>query len=283
MFETALVALDLSPAEWPIIDCLPDLRRWGIEKVILTHVIQVGYAQGAGYGHEEDYKAWLEECAAPIRVEGLKVAVSVRASGVPADEILAVADEVNASLLVIGSRGQNMVRTLFLGSVAREVIRRTTRPLLLEWVEPTADATQAHCEAVCRDTLGHVLLATDLSKHAGAAEAAAVALAGKAVQTDCLTVLAPAALDATPALPVMAKAALGAIMDRITTAGGRGEILVADGEAAETIASIAMERQCSLMIVGKQGQNWVEGMMIGSTAARLCETARRPVLMVPLG
>jgi nucleotide-binding universal stress UspA family protein len=281
-FETAVVALDLSPAEQPIIDCLPDLRLWGIKKVVLTHVIQVGYAQGAGYGHKDDYSAWLEECAAPIRAEGLNVSVSVRASGAPADEIIGVADESTADLVVIGSRGHNMARELFLGSVAREVVRKTKRPLLLEWVEPTADATEARCKAVCKNTLEHVLLATDLSKHASAAEAAAVMLADKAARTDCLTVLTSVARDATPALPIMANAALGAIMGRITTAGGRGDILVADGEPAETIARIADERRCTLLIVGKHGQNWIKSMVIGSTATRLCETVRRPVLMVPL-
>lgn len=34
--------------------------------------------------------------------------------------------------------------------------------------------------------------------------------------------------------------------------------------------------------VGKHGRGWVESMAIGSTAANLCEIARRPVLVVPL-
>ncbi len=36
MFETAWVALDLAPDEQPIIDCLPELQRWGVRRVILT-------------------------------------------------------------------------------------------------------------------------------------------------------------------------------------------------------------------------------------------------------
>lgn len=283
MFSTALVALDLSPAERPIIDCLPGLRRWGITRVVLNHVISVGYAQGAGYGKQEDYIAWLELCAAPLRAEGLEVTVALRASSTPAQELLAAARSSGADLIVIGSRARNMARSLFLGSVAREVIRHATLPVLLEWVEPAADATQAQCEAVCRDTLAHVLLATDLSKHASRAEVAAIALAGRAGRTDCLSVLTDAAREATPALPIMARAALDAILDKVRAAGGQGDALVAHGEPAATIAEIATTRDCSLIIVGKQGQNWIQGMLIGSTAARLCETARRPVLMVPLG
>jgi nucleotide-binding universal stress UspA family protein len=282
MFETALVALDLSPAERPIVDCLPDLKRWGTQKVVLTHAIQVGYAQAAGYGHEDEYRAWLEKYAAPLRAAGLEVSVVLRTGGAPAGVILGVARDSGANLIVVGSRGQNMVRSLILGSAAREVIRKSTLPVLLQWVEPTPGATKARCEAVCKNMLEHVLLATDRSKHAGAAEAAAVALAPKAARTDILTVLAPAARDAAMMVPMMAEAALDAIMDRIKAAGGSGETLVADGEPVGTIARIARERQCSLIIVGKHGQNWVKGMVIGSTAARLCEIAGRPVLMVPL-
>lgn len=43
----------------------------------------------------------------------------------------------------------------------------------------------------------------------------------------------------------------------------------------------AADSDTDLIIVGKHGQNWVKSMTIGSTAANLCEIARRPVLMVP--
>ena len=48
------------------------------------------------------------------------------------------------------------------------------------------------------------------------------------------------------------------------------------------IARVAQERDCSLIVCGKHGQHWVQSMVIGSTALRLCEMAGRPVLLVPL-
>ena len=63
MFETALVALDLQPAGTTIVDCLPELQRSVRGRVILAHMIQVGYQQHSGYGREEDYRAWLEKLA----------------------------------------------------------------------------------------------------------------------------------------------------------------------------------------------------------------------------
>jgi hypothetical protein len=88
------------------------------------------------------------------------------------------------------------------------MVRKTQVPLLLEWLEPTGHGAVTGCAAVCVDTLRHVLLATDLSKHAGAAERAAVAMAPDAQRVDCLVVLTQDEIDATPALPLMARVAL---------------------------------------------------------------------------
>lgn len=277
MFNAALVALDLAPAERPIIDCLPELRRWGVQRVVLTHVIQVGYLQGAALAYEKDYVDWLEKLAQPLRDAGLEVAVSIRASGLPADEILKAATQHGADLIVIGSRGHNLISKLFLGSVARAVIRKTTRPLLLEWLEPTAAGTLQTCEAVCKTTLRHVLLATDLSTKATAAEQAAIHLAAKAEQVDCVYVMDGATPRSSPAV----QAALTALVQRIDAAGSHGEHFVLEGKASSEIARHAANRDVSLIVVGKRGKNPLASLLLGSTAANLCEIAGRPVLMMP--
>jgi len=89
------------------------------------------------------------------------------------------------------------------------MVRKTPVPWLLEWLEPATHGAATGCAAVCVDTLRHALLTTDLSKHAGAAEDAAVALAASAQRVDSLTVLTPEAIDATPALPLIAPGGAG--------------------------------------------------------------------------
>lgn len=284
MFRTALLALDLSPAQAPLLGCMPALRSWGVERVVVVHVIRVGYAQGPQWHEGEQATARIEAAAAPLRAAGLAVEVRVRAGGVPADEIVAAADESAADLVVLGSRSHNVVHRLFLGSVAREVIRKSRRPLLLEWVEPTAQGTAARCEAVCTDPLRRVLLATDHSRHAQAAERGAVALAACAQRLDALTVLAPTAVEATPALPLMVRAALQARLAEVGDPARRGEALVDVDTAppASVIARRAAALDASMIVVGRHGQGWLASTLIGSTASALCETAGRPVLVVPL-
>jgi nucleotide-binding universal stress UspA family protein len=278
MFNKALVGVDLSPAEESLLACLPDLRRWGIESVILAHVIQIGYAQAAGYGHEDEYRSWLNERAQPLRAAGLTVTVSVTASGVPADELLAAARTQEADLIVVGSRSHNFLYEIFLGSVAMEVIRKSKIPVLIERLEPTKAGHAETCAAICSRALEKILLAADLSAQSRSAEDAAVRLAAKAGHIDCLTVLPD---DATDAEQQAVESRHEELMQRIRNAGGHAGSRIGRGEPSEIIARAAQEGY-SLIIVGKHGRNWIEDKIIGSTAAKVCETARRPVLMVPL-
>jgi nucleotide-binding universal stress UspA family protein len=72
----------------------------------------------------------LEASAPAIRRRGVGVQVVVR-SGDPAQTLLAVADDVDADLVVVGTRGQGGPGELLLGSVARSVADRARRPTLV--------------------------------------------------------------------------------------------------------------------------------------------------------
>lgn len=72
---------------------------------------------------------------------GLDAAVSIRSSrgvpletvlreGNPAEEIRAVAEEMSADVIVIGTHGRRGLARALLGSVAENVIRTVTRPVL---------------------------------------------------------------------------------------------------------------------------------------------------------
>jgi len=278
MFKTVLVALDLSSAERPIIDCLPALQHWGVQRVVLTHIIQIGYTQGAALAHEQEYVDWLEKVAQPLRAVGLQAVVCIRASGLPADEILASALEYHADLIMIGSRSHNLVSRIFLGSVARAVIRMTSLPVLLQWVEPTAVGTEQKCEAVCKDTLRHVLLATDFSEQATRAEQAAIHLASKAERVDCLHVIeSPSAKSISS---ITAETAIAALINCVHDAGSEGEGILLQGKASAEIADYAKRADVTLIVLGKHGQNTLASLVTGSTATNLCEIAGRPVLIV---
>lgn len=70
-----------------------------------------------------------EEVAASLRERGIEATAALR-HGAPADVIVARAIEVDASMIVLGSRGR-MPRSLLLGSTSRAVAARADRSVLV--------------------------------------------------------------------------------------------------------------------------------------------------------
>jgi nucleotide-binding universal stress UspA family protein len=72
----------------------------------------------------------LEDAVATAAERGVD-AVPEIVAGNPADEIVAYADSVGADLTVLGSRGRGPITGTLLGSVSREVLRESRRPVLV--------------------------------------------------------------------------------------------------------------------------------------------------------
>ncbi|MGY6549893.1 MAG: hypothetical protein ACXIU7_12950 [Roseinatronobacter sp.] len=51
MFRTALISLDHSTTQGPLLDCLTGLRDMGVTRVIQRHGVKTGHSQGASRGN----------------------------------------------------------------------------------------------------------------------------------------------------------------------------------------------------------------------------------------
>jgi nucleotide-binding universal stress UspA family protein len=81
-------------------------------------------ADAAGYGHER-----LEQARAALGERGLEAEL-VQATGQPAEAIVALADERDVDLIVVGMRKKGFFERLVEGSVAQDVMRRATCDVL---------------------------------------------------------------------------------------------------------------------------------------------------------
>lgn len=283
MFQTAILALDVSEAQHALLDCMPELMSWGVNRLVLAHVIHIGPMPGPIWGLRDYREQDFQETAKRLRdrLPGITVEVVVRESHRPVDELLTIAGACSADLIVIGSRSHSMTSSLFLGSFAREVIRKADLPLLVLRLVPTASPEEGF-RSTCKDMLRKVLLATDLSQHASAAECAAETLARTGAAIDCLHIVQLQMRVTIPRWPAMALTGLSDVLDSLSRAGSRsGRALIADGDAADVITRMADEGGYSMIILGKHGQNWIEGRFIGSTAARVSEQSSCPLLIAP--
>ena len=80
---------------------------------------------------EQDARKLLEEEAERIRASGATVARSHLRMGRPDVEILAVAEEIGAGMVVIGSRGLGGVKRALMGSKSDSVVHHAHCPVLV--------------------------------------------------------------------------------------------------------------------------------------------------------
>jgi nucleotide-binding universal stress UspA family protein len=100
------------------------------------HVVHVGrslsaYARPATMPKEyslffaQEAEELLEEQSQSIRHAGGEIAHAHMRFGRPADEILKLAEDLGAGLVVLGSRGVGPVERLVMGSVSEDVVHNT--------------------------------------------------------------------------------------------------------------------------------------------------------------
>ena len=75
-------------------------------------------------------RAALEEARAFLAAKGVHARI-IEGTGDPADEIVAVADAEQAGLVVVGTRGRNLVERLLLGSVSTKVLQKAPCDVLV--------------------------------------------------------------------------------------------------------------------------------------------------------
>jgi nucleotide-binding universal stress UspA family protein len=225
----------------------------------------------------------VREAALSLRRPGLDVKVAVL-DGEPAVSIIDTARESAADLVVVGSKGLTGVKGFLLGSVARHVARHAGCPVLV-----------AHAPA---HGLRQAIVAVDGSEHAWqAVECAARLPLPPEVEWVVVHVTRPVHADTLLALwdPSAAAGAEEAarrqhrlvgeklVTDAAThlrSAGRRASAEVREGDAALEITNLAAERGADLIVAGARGVSGLRGLLTGSVADRLLESAGRSVLIV---
>jgi len=143
MFKKILYPTDFSAHSKQCIDYILRMQNCGVEEVVLLHVMDkrvVVYGSimsDSALDEEmlikectETAEKKLNEMARIFQQAGIRTKTIARL-GEPFAEILTVADEVDASLIVIGHRGHSTAEKLLLGSTAEKVVRKCKRPILL--------------------------------------------------------------------------------------------------------------------------------------------------------
>ena len=224
----------------------------------------------------------LADAAARLAAPGRAVETSV-ASGRAADVIGAIAADVSADLIVVGSRGHGTLESMLLGSVSAEVVDRARVPVLV----------------ARRRVLGDAVFAWDGSD--GAARAAAIMLDWGILAASQVHVVSvadaeprwwidPSMIGEEAAAEAYARAfepsrhqheeMAQEMAERMVAAGVHAVSECLDGDPATCIVDVAEATNAGLVVVGTHGRTGLARLLLGSVARNVLHHAPCSVLVV---
>ena len=135
MFEKVLLAIDGSePSDEALTAALGVAKRFGSE-VAVVHILghKLTWAADLDLETHAEALALLNAAVHELQAAGVEARGDVihAATDQTAHEIVRAAEDADASLVVMGTRGFNDAKALVLGSVAHAVLHRAPCPVLL--------------------------------------------------------------------------------------------------------------------------------------------------------
>ena len=270
---------DLAEAALPIARLVAETSA---AEVTLVRVVPPGSEPGSSRWPAE----YLHECAAQQHAAGVTAHTTMRL-GEPAEEILALAREIPADLIVMATHGRSGLDRVLLGSVAEQVIRRSRIPVIL--LRPNQHPVVG---------LRRLLVPVDGSSGGAVALATAVPLA-RASHAKLVLVRATVPLplwlyeptlrvDTGPLIDPMwdedarkaAEIYAGALADRLARTGLVAEGRGVSGQPGAVIVSVADEIDADLIVMSTHGRGLPLRAILGSVADEVVRRSRRPVLLI---
>jgi nucleotide-binding universal stress UspA family protein len=216
-----------------------------------------------------------------VRAAGSEVAKAHLRKGRTANEVIALTEEIEVDLLVVGSRGLGTVQRILMGSQSEEIVHRAQVPVLVlrggeDFWPPS-----------------RVVIGEDFSEDARSAGDLAASI-GRLYDAAGLLVYSHPDLPEVP--PGEARSTVSDLMnmrgrdesmldERATDLqeilGSRPEVRVSEGYPANVLLEASQEVQPSLVAVGSRGLAGIMRSRLGSVSTKVVTAARGPVLVYP--
>lgn len=248
-----------------------------------TEILDYGFWKEMREFAEGEASAKLEDEVRKIEDAGGKIEKSHVAVGRPEAEIVRLAEEIGAEIVVVGSRGLGVLRRTLLGSVSNSVVRHSHGSVLV--VRGNREDTHLP---------GRVLLALDGSKPADAAAWIAVEISvATGSELHILRVLETEAYRPYPGpefwegweeeLELAERHARSFLDDYARQLRAKGvkvaDVNLALGDADTEIVKFAEGMHADLIVMGSRGLGGIRRALIGSVSDSVVRHAHCPVLV----
>lgn len=275
MISHILVGTDFSTPSKTMLRNLDVFRDFGVEKLTLLYVRRDRAPIEDSTGHERYYQELLEEEAKELESEGWDVDIR-NELGRAGSRIVEVADEVGAEMITVANYGRSAVEDVVLGSVATDVLERSTLPVFL-FCAGAVDEVEAGHEASLWQRVVHP---TDFSKAAEAARQWATRIAN----WQSLPVALIHAVDNKSSDDEFEERRhrIATVRDELDDAGvSKVDVEVVRGEAKKVLDEMAQHYPAGLFVMGSHGRSWFRDLVFGGVARSVARRGTHHALFVP--
>ena len=278
MFEKVLFPTDFSEVSMHALrECIPQLFGVGAKKLYLVHIVDITATDIEAVELMKIDEEELNRIADEIRAKGIDVEPVVKI-GIPSLEIAEIAQENNVDLVLVPSKGENILRQMLLGSTASNLVRATKKPVLLVKYEWDEEEEKIKCLSDCREIFKRPIVALDFSE---CSEKVLNVVKKFEELIEGITLIHVVDYGRAEELErniENAKAKLGEF-GKLFKAPVKNEVLT--GIASRSILGIALAKDSSIIVMGKKGRSIIKDLLLGSTAERVVRDSKLPVLLVP--
>lgn len=274
MFEKVILATDFSPCAEELQGCLPELKKLGAKEVILLHIVPLTPPAR----HVDEAKERLLSRKAELEALGLTVSVTVRV-GYAAQEINRVAALRKADLILVGARGENRIRDVFLGNTVRDLICTSKTPMLVE--KYVLD--KGRCTPASPQKLRRLLLPVDFSD--SSMKVFSLVKDKWAAVVDEAILMHVVDTGHTEELVARHKSEaadrLNAMRQTLVDEGVKTETIIEVGTPFVHIIEAAREKEATMVVLATRGAGNIKELLLGSTAENVARKSSVPVLLFP--
>ena len=268
---------------------LLNLRQAALNHVVFLNVIErdkVAMRRGAGYQKTEEIKLREKanirfiDWAETLFEQGMEVGAYIVVGSI-VQKVIESAEKEDVDLIVIGRPKKGKLEQLFTGSDVTEIIRRSTKPVLVykPLLPPAGKLTSEPFERplLATDWMPASLKAVNYLKHAK----------NVVKEVNVIHVVHEKNLKSLSAMAVQktrkdCRHKLDEVCDTLEAAGITARPHVYIGDRFSEIEKAARECQATMIIAGTSGkQSWRE-KWIGSIPKSLAEKSLFPTLLIPL-
>jgi nucleotide-binding universal stress UspA family protein len=286
-FRTILFAADFSENSQDAFRTACSLAVEDKNRLFVVHVVEPDWVAKAPHylgqwvvppSETESLDEFLQRHMGEVYVPTHPLDVQYRTTeGIAPEEILRLAEEIGADLIVMGTHGRTGLRRLLAGSVAVDVLRRARCPVL---------ALRSHDRPRTAEEIRVILHPTDSSDGSGAALQVARSLArDRGARLVLLHVVPLPTFPSDVAEPVDPQA-YRAVMEAVRAhLDGPDlkypvETQLRQGDAANVILHLAQEVGSDLIVMGTQARTGLGRLLLGSVAESVLAKADCPVMVV---